>query len=141
MEQILEHLWLGSLDDAERAHLSPLPRIEMLFTLREKPLEMTPLSYIHMPMPDEVILPAAIWEERVQKLAELQRMQICTLVHCRLGVSRSPALVASYLAHCGMMPTPLKALGYVMGRRSVVNVHEATWRGVEYWWSRRNGNY
>ena len=137
MNQILEHLWLGSFDDAEQAHVLPMPHIEMLLTLCESPVGNTPLPMIHLPIPDEVFLPGHIWEERVQCLAHLLSRHTCTLVHCRVGVSRSPALVAAYLAHGGMMPDVTTALRYVMGRRSVVKVHEATFAGVEAWWNQR----
>lgn len=136
MEQILERLWLGSFEDAEIAHLSPLPKFGALVTLCEA-APQTPLALLHMPIPDEVFLEAHLWASRVETLAQLQESLVTTLVHCRLGVSRSPALVAAYLAHIGMMPTPERALGYVMGRRKVVNVHSDTWYGVTSWWSNR----
>ena len=132
MDQILERLWLGDLTDAEHAHESTLPKISAIVTLCEAQPQ-TPLAHFPMAIPDEMYLPFEIWQAHVALLAQLQESLVTTLVHCRLGVSRSPALVAAYLAYCGWMPTPSKALGYVMGRRSVVKVHEETWRGVEDW--------
>ena len=136
MNQILDRLWLGDMDDGLVAHECPMPKIGAILALNERAYQ-TPLAYFHVSMPDEVFLPGHIWQSRVETLAQLQESLVTTLVHCRLGVSRSPALVAAYLAHIGMMPDVTKALGYVMGRRSVVKVHDATWAGVTSWWSQR----
>lgn len=137
MEQILERLWLGNFEDAEVAHLSAFPKFGALVTLCEA-APQTPLALFHSPIPDEIYLPASVWQCRVELLVQLQDSLVTTLVHCRLGVSRSPALVAAYLAYRNVMPDVTKALGYVMGRRNVVKVHEATWQGVEAWFSSRS---
>lgn len=137
MEQILEHLWLGNLEDAEQEHLSPLPKIGAILTLNEQ-RPVTPLALFHSPIPDEVCLPGHVWQSRIELLAQLQESLVTTLVHCRLGVSRSPALVAAYLAYRNIAPDITKALSYVRSRRSVVNVHPETWRGVIAWWEQRH---
>lgn len=136
MDQILEHLWLGSFEDAENAHLSVLPKFGAVVTLCEAQPH-TPLELFHMPMPDEVYLDSGIWQARIETLKQLQDARATTLVHCRLGVSRSPALVAAYLAYIGLMPDAVRAMSYVKNRRSVVNAHSETLRGVEMWWRQR----
>lgn len=134
MDQITARIWLGSLEDAQ----SPLAQSSMAATLNLcEHRYPTSLAYWHLPMPDEVFLAPSVWQVRVDALTNLQLSLVTTLVHCRLGVSRSPSLVAAYLASIGAYDTPDAALDFLQRRRACVNPHPDTWRGVLHWWEQR----
>ena len=132
MDWIFGRLACGSTEDAELITPSGMTAI---MTLCEVPMANRHrlIHYAHLPIPDEVWLPPDVWKERVGELAHLLGVcRLTVLVHCRLGVSRAPALCAAYLMHCGMAPD--EARDYVQARRPVVNIHPETWRGVLEWW-------
>ena len=128
MNQILDRLYLGCIENAYQA-ASP---ITVILNLCEHGYE-SPLLVIHAPMPDEVFLPAWEWQSRLHALGMLLQNRHSVLVHCRLGVSRSPALVTAYLASVGWCLEQARLV--VRARRSCVNIHPETWRGVEEWWT------
>jgi protein-tyrosine phosphatase len=130
MDQILDRLWLGDFEDAERVTLE---QCTCVMTLCEHAPQLTTpeMAHIHAPIPDRVWLPAGAWGELVHALRRAVRDEEAVLVHCRLGVSRSPALVAAYLAQCGYELET--ALAYLVSRRSCVAPHAETWRGVKAW--------
>lgn len=137
MNKILDRLWLGNFEDAA-AYATPASQafpFDAVLTLCEAaPPVAAQLQHIHAPIPDEMWLPPAVWAELCHALGELLHHRASVLVHCRLGVSRSPALVAAYLARCGHSGDVEAALRFVTERRTVVRVHAETWRGVvEYW--------
>ena len=133
MEQILDRLWLGDATDAEALKYS---RGAVLTLNEDIPRLISSIMHVHAPIPDEVFLPPPIWIELLHTLTQLVHQYSVVLVHCRLGVSRSPALVAAYLAWCGHSQDPERALAYVKGKRRRVNVHPETWSGVIAWWGR-----
>ena len=90
-----------------------------------------PVTVMHHEIPDEVFLDGSVWSGLTHLLSGLLTHGNTVLVHCRLGVSRAPALCAAYLMRCGMAPE--EALAYVTARRAVTAVHAETWRGVLAW--------
>src|SRR5205823_4475074 len=120
---------------AQDAQWTVTPEITCMLTLCET-RPTTNVLLIHSPIPDECFLSADIWEILVRGLMECMATKHRLLVHCRLGKSRSPALVAAYLARIGFSDNPESALAYVTGIRDVVAVHPETWRGVQEWWDR-----
>lgn len=134
MDQILDRLWLGSWDDgALQDQLGPACCCTYLLNLSERPYQST-LPIAHLPLADEAFHAPAVWARRVHALAALLTTRQTVLVHCRLGVSRAPSLVAAYLAWCGHSRDPEHALVWVLARRSCVKPHPETWRGVIYWY-------
>ena len=133
MDQILDRLWLGTFADAA-AFAEPTTQmfpLSAILTLCEaKPVVAQGIEHIHAPIPDEVYLPRAVWVELVHALTTLLHDGHTVLVHCRLGVSRSPALVAAYLARCGHSRDLAAALVYLVARRGCVAPHAETWRGI-----------
>ena len=130
MDWILSRLACGSLADATM--LGTASGIGRVVTLCEQPCPPLPsLTYgRHEPIPDEVWLPPDLWGRRVESL-RLLLIHATVLVHCRLGVSRAPALCAAYLIRCGMAPG--EALAFVQSKRPVARIHPETWRGVLEW--------
>ena len=92
------------------------------------------VSLLHVPIEDEVCLPQGTWSPLVYVLGTFLRHGERVLVHCRLGKSRSPALVCAYLMQCGMGPEEARA--YVHLLHPVMAIHPETWRGVMEWWER-----
>jgi protein-tyrosine phosphatase len=131
MDQVLPRLYLGNVEDAEQVSAVQCPCV---ITLCERaPVLRDPgIAHIHAPIPDEVYLEPPIWSELVHALTVAMRDESAVLVHCRLGVSRAPSLVAAYLARHGW--TLETALALLVSRRSVVAPHSETWRGVVAWY-------
>ena len=135
MNQILHRLWVGDMEDAQRA-TAPVTQI---FTLREEatiPDDPT-VGHMHVPIPDETALDPAVWQGMVHALSMLLGRGDTILVHCRLGKSRSPALCAAYLTACGY--DLAEAVAWVEQARPEVAIHPLTWQGVEAWWQWRQG--
>lgn len=132
MDQILERLWLGDFADAEA--VTPA-QCQLVVSLCEaKPNTAEGVRCFHCPIPDEVFLAPTDWGNLAGGVKNLlYQKKSSVLVHCRLGKSRSPALVAAYLASIGWRD-PESALAYVKSRRAIVEVHSETWRGVLEWW-------
>ena len=130
MDQILDRLYLGNFEDAEAVTLG---QCTCVITLCERAPVLTSqrIAHIHAPIPDEVWLPPHTWSELVHAVTRAVRDEEAVLVHCRLGVSRSPSVVAAYLAQCGYRLE--NALAYLVSQRSVVAPHADTWRGVVEW--------
>lgn len=144
MDRILDRLWLGDAQDAN-AYADPTTQhypVRAILTLCEaKPCVHASVEHVHAPIPDEVFLPASAWGELLHCLGGLlggtHRGHV--LVHCRLGVSRSPALLAAYLAVCGHSRDPDWALAYILARRREIKPHPETMRGVYQYWEARDG--
>ena len=130
MDWILGRLACGNLEDAST--LSSMVGITRVLTLSEQHCPPLPsLTYGHFePIPDETWLPPDLWERRVESL-RIFLWSGTVLVHCRLGISRAPALCAAYLIRCGMGTD--EARQYVEARRRVAKIHPETWRGVAEW--------
>ena len=138
MDWILRRLACGSFDDALTVATSPVP-IDRILSLSERAVPHGALASTthahHEPIPDETWLPPDLWTKRVETLRVFLNAGATVLVHCRLGVSRAPALCAAYLIHCGMAPD--EARQFVEARRAVASMHPKTWQGVVEWSAQR----
>lgn len=135
MDWILARLACGTYDEAQM--LAGGGPFERVLNLSERHSE-TVIPCYHAPMPDEVFLESAVWELQVQKLfAVLLTARRAVFVHCRLGVSRSPALCAGYLVASGVTRTLDEALVRVRASRAVTRIHPRTERGLRAWWECR----
>jgi protein-tyrosine phosphatase len=140
MDWILPRLALGSLVDAQALAQQPRPEEQYgwcLFNVCQYEYEPDGYPVIWQPMRDEVFLPREHWARLVGMLWMALTDYPTVLVHCRLGKSRSPALVAAYLAACGHSRDPEDAIAYVREQRKEVDVHPETWRGVMAYWADR----
>ena len=137
MDKILPDLYLGSLEDGQTC----AEPIEVCFNICEHSYE--PKKYmVHAPIEDEVFHDARIWQGLVAKLYSIHHDEInhrVVLVHCRLGISRAPSLVAAYLAYCGYTRDVDHALVQVTKQRPIAYPHMETWRGVRAWWAQSRG--
>jgi protein-tyrosine phosphatase len=139
LDWILSRLALGSLADAHEviAQTHPQHPSWCLLNVCEYPYESNGYTVLWQPIPDEVFLVCDQWAQLVGMLWSALVDYPTVLVHCRLGKSRSPALVAAYLAACGHSRDPEDAIAYVREQRREVDVHPETWRGVQNYWSVR----
>jgi protein-tyrosine phosphatase len=94
--QILERLSLGGLQDAERLSRGNPNRISTVITLCEQSVvhKAANVHYVHLAIEDEEPIPIRQFEAVMQAIAESIRTGK-VLVHCAVGLSRSPTLAAS----------------------------------------------
>ena len=138
MDKIIDRLWLGNLDDGRHAHDRLFPP-DAILNISQYAYE-SPLRVYHETIQDEVFHDAKVWQQLVMRLHVLHgKTNDVVLVHCRLGVSRAPALVAAYLAYCGYSRDVDHALVEVMKKRVISDPHTETWRGVRAWWAQSRG--
>ena len=135
MDFILDRLALGTWDEAQQ--LVSTERFTCIINLSERASVTQPsLWQIHLPMPDETWIPRWQWQERLRAIKNGLQNQGIVLVHCRLGVSRSPALVTAWLTRCGWTLT--SAREWVTQRHPVTAIHQETWTGLSDWYSGRD---
>lgn len=137
MHKILERLYVGDLEDGRTA-TAP---ITLIMNVSQYSYETPPpLVQYHRSMVDEVFHDARYWQQLVMELYGLHaRTDDTVLVHCRLGKSRSPALVAAYLAYCGYARDVDHAFTEVLKKHPETFPHTETWRGVRAWWAQSRG--
>lgn len=133
MDQVFPRLYLGNFEDAEQVSRDECPCI-MTLCERAPTLCDAGFAHIHAPIPDETYLKPHVWNERVCALTRAVRDEPAVLVHCRLGVSRSPTLLAAYLTCCGW--TLESALALLVLVRPQVRPHAETWRSMCDWHTR-----
>lgn len=130
MHWIFDRLALGSQEDGMAA---TRPRVTTCLHIGQHPYTPHPgVHLLHVPIEDEVCLPPETWAPLVYVLSTFVRHGERVLVHCRLGKSRSPALVCAYLMQCGMSAE--EARTYVHLLHPATAIHPETWRGVIEWW-------
>ena len=102
MTQIWERLFLGNLADAQRLSRRNSNRIATVISLSEQCVEKKAagVRYIHLPIEDDEPVPVRQFDAVMDALA-LNTRQGNVLVHCALGLSRSPTLTAAYLHRVG----------------------------------------
>lgn len=138
MNKILDSLYFGAFSDADGATRETLAPCTAILTLCEA-APAHGLRGMHYPLPDEVFLPESAWQTGMFILAAWINSGETVLVHCRLGVSRAPALVAAYLALTGHFPDPTTAGKWLGMLRPIVRIHPATMAGVMAWWDIHSG--
>ena len=129
MDWVFDRLALGAQEDGERA---TWPTVTVCLHVGQTPYTPQPGIYLlHVPIIDEVFLSAYTWSGLVFALGGFLRRNERVLVHCRLGKSRSPALVCAYLMHCGMSAG--EAFLIVGERHPGTQIHPETMRSVIAW--------
>ena len=134
MDRILDRLWCGSYEDAQRVLDPDYPASPITYILNISQFlyqVVGDLPAVHYPIQDEVFLPPATWENLTQLLADILAARYTVLVHCRLGKSRAPSLCAAYLMRCGYSAE--KALQLVKRQRDEADPHTETWASVLAW--------
>ena len=118
--QVLDHLYLGSLDDAE-ALCSANPRqIVTVISLCREPVvqRVSGIRYLHFPVRDARPISIA-WLNAILIAIEESVPRGAVLVHCGAGMSRAPTVVAAYLDRIGFLGFA-RALSYLESLRPAV---------------------
>jgi protein-tyrosine phosphatase len=102
MTRILEHLYVGCLADAQRLSRGNPNRISTVVTICEQGIEhkATDVCYVHLPIVDDEPVPVRQFEAIMNAIA----VSIHTgnvLIHCGVGISRSPILTAAFMHRIG----------------------------------------
>jgi len=114
MSQILENLYLGSLEDA----LNAPPDFVIVCVLEYQPANEPPGAY-RFPFLEGGVANVRVLDEFADFVDKLLSEGKKVLVHCGMGVERSPLAVVWYL-HKKKGMSVAEAYRYVMNRRSVV---------------------
>jgi hypothetical protein len=124
MSLILNHegnpfLYLGDKDDA--VDIYQLQRLGIKYIInctKELPMEITGIEYLRIPVDDEYNEDISKYFPQVIEFINNAKGKGSILVHCYMGISRSPSFVAVYLMSIGMsFPDTLE---YLCARRVVV---------------------
>ena len=132
MTRIFHRLYLGDADDAERLARSNPSGIAVVISLSESPVERRNprIRYLAFPLPEAT--PIGI--ETLNLILAAMTNSIrngAVLVHCRLGMSRSPAMVAAYLDRIGYLDFE-DALQFLHHLRSRVDPSPILLRSVQH---------
>ena len=102
MREILPgNLWIGNAGDGrDPERLLQAGVVAVMNFAAEEPSPVLPRSmiYCHFPIVDGATDDQAILRVAIHTLVSLLKNQVPTLVHCRAGMGRSPAVVAAALA-------------------------------------------
>ncbi len=121
MDFITPHLVVGSREDAEDGALAGLG-VDALLSLAPLARPSSVARQLALAMPDRVDLPGELIDEAVHFLLEQTARGRRVLVHCEMGISRSPAVAAAYLHVVQGMDLGV-ALRYVRAVRPVADPH------------------
>jgi len=118
--QVLDNLYLGSLEDAESLCLANERGISTVISLCREPVRCRAINikYLHFPVRDERPISIA-WLNAILTAIEEGMAQGPVLVHCGAGMSRAPSVVAAYLDRMGFLGF-VRALSYLEEIRPVV---------------------
>jgi protein-tyrosine phosphatase len=127
-------LAVGTRLEAESARLLSLHKIDAVLSMTSAQVPAS-FDWLQLVVSDRVPLPDGILDRAVAFLtAQLSRAQR-VLVHCEMGLSRSPAVVACFLAARERLPLEV-ALGEVRRARPLVQPHPALLQSVDEFLSR-----
>ena len=117
---VLDHLYLGSLEDAEALPAANPFGITTVITLcREPVVQRVPgIRYLHFPVRDARPI-SIVWLNAILTSIEDGMNRGRVLVHCGAGMSRAPTVVAALLDRIGFLSFA-RALSYLEGLRPIV---------------------
>lgn len=129
MDHIINHLWLGSQQDADRLTRKNQENITAILNVRgpdayyppgrDQSSEHPGKAYKWIPAPDTGLISPEHLKEAVAWLQEQNEKQANTLIHCKLGISRSPAFLAAFMVKRGISPNLEDAVATIKEHRHV----------------------
>ncbi len=123
MNFIIDGIYLGSERAATNLELLEQYDITAILSVQAeayyKDLYPPHFLYKHLPLLDGQIIDALVFEEALKFISMAQKECRNILVHCAVGVSRSPSIVSAYLMKIKGM-NPLEALNFLRKKRPVV---------------------
>lgn len=138
MSLVLPNLWLGNLDLTRDFEFLRENKISHVITLLESDYsspELVAQGVTHMrilihDLEEEPIYD--IFERTCAFLDNAMKNGGCVYVHCFMGISRSPTIVAAYLIkHCDM--TACEALDHLQHVRPIVCPNDGFRKALERW--------
>ena len=102
--KVLDGLSISGRRDAEALSVNPY-EIATVITLCEEPIEQRnpAIRYLYFPVRDACPIRVS-WLNAILTAIEESMARGAVLVHCGVGISRSPAVVAAYLDRIGFLP-------------------------------------
>lgn len=128
---VLDHLYLGSLEDAEELSRANPHRITTVISLCREPVvqRVSGVRYLHFPVRDARPISIA-WLNAILCALEESMARGSVLIHCGAGMSRAPTVVAAYLDRIGFLGFA-RALSYLEALRPVVAPSKALVESIE----------
>ncbi len=129
--QVLDHLYLGSLDDAQALSSANPHQIVTVVSLCREPVvqRVSGIHYLHFPVRDARPISIA-WLNAILTSIEESMTRGSVLVHCGAGMSRAPTVVAAYLDRIGFLGFA-RALSYLEDLRPAVAPSKALVESIE----------
>jgi protein-tyrosine phosphatase len=138
MSQILSNLWLGNLNLLHDLEFLQENKITHVISLFEEDVETKPLRILHITQ-----LSIKIYDRDEAPIYDYFKRCIDFIdraiesggnvyVHCFMGISRSPTIVAAYLIQKHNM-TASKALQFIQNIRSIVDPNDGFRAALARW--------
>jgi hypothetical protein len=129
MHHIVNNLWLGSQRDADELICNNPHKITAILNVRGPDAYYPPgrnqaaqhpgKAYKWIPAPDIGIVSGEHVREALEWLQEQSDKQQRILIHCKHGISRSPAILAAFMVKSGICSNLEKATATIKIHRSV----------------------
>lgn len=124
MDFVTSQLAVGSRDDALNSAALSACGIDTLLSLAPLARPVGVAQQLSLALEDRVALPGALIDEAVHFLLDQTARGHRVLVHCEMGISRSPAIAAAYL-HLAQGLALDQALRCVQAARPIAEPHPA----------------
>ena len=122
MDFVTSQLAVGSREDAENSAALADYGIDAVLSLVPLARPAAVVRQLSLALPDRVALPGALIDEAVDFLLDQTARGRRVLVHCEMGISRSPSIAAAYL-HLAQGVDLYEALCLVRAARPIVEPH------------------
>lgn len=129
MDRIVNNLWLGSQRDADELVRKNPEGITAILNVRgpdayepqgrNQSIEHPGKAYKWIPAPDTGAVSARHVKDAVFWLREQTEHGARILIHCKYGISRSPAFLAAFMVESGISASLEEALATISARRVV----------------------
>ena len=129
MQHIINNLWLGSQDDADKLVRHNPEKITAILNVRgadayhppgrDQSSEHPGKAYKWIPAPDIGTISPKHVREALVWLREQTDKNERILLHCKYGISRSPAFLAAFMVESGISPSPEEAKARISVHRRV----------------------
>jgi GGDEF domain-containing protein len=129
MDRIVNNLWLGSQRDADELVRKNPEGITAILNVRgpdayepqgrNQSIEHLGKAYKWIPAPDTGVVSARHVKDAVFWLREQTERGARILIHCKHGISRSPAFLAAFMVESGISASLEEALATISARRVV----------------------
>jgi protein-tyrosine phosphatase len=135
---LMDRLAVGSCFPMERAvELASDHGVAAVVDLRKEDrddaeaLARAGIDFLHLPTPDFEPAPVAMLDRGVAFVREHMQQGEGVLIHCQLGIGRSPLLALCVMVECGF--APLAALERAKDRRVQVSPSRSQYDGWAAW--------